>query len=120
MYRFEASFVHPPQPPGWRSVADRVAELERDPQRAVALENARRRIAPILHAERSLAALRMQQGLSQAELARRIGTSQSRLSRIETGMDDPRLSTVVRLAKALGVDLNTLSAALAVSKRDEL
>jgi len=85
----------------------------------MALENARRRLAPILHAERSLAALRMRQGLSQAELATRIGTSQSRLSRIETGLDDPRFSTVVRLAKALGVDLNTLSEGLAVSRRDE-
>ena len=61
----------------------------------------------------------MEQGLSQAELARRIGTSQSRLSRIEAGLDDPRYSTLTKIAAALGIDLNTLAQALATSQAGE-
>ena len=45
---------------------------------------------------------RESQGLTQREVARRMGTSQSAIDRIEDGDVDPRLSTVQRLAVALG------------------
>jgi ribosome-binding protein aMBF1 (putative translation factor) len=41
-------------------------------------------------------------GLSQRQVAERMGTSQSALNRIEAGETDPRLSTIQRLAVALG------------------
>jgi transcriptional regulator with XRE-family HTH domain len=44
-------------------------------------------------------------GLSQAELARRLGTKQSVVSRWERGMDEPRLSTLTRIARACGFRL---------------
>ena len=41
-------------------------------------------------------------GLSQRELALRVGMTQAHISRIESGLVDPRLSTVVEIARAVG------------------
>ena len=49
-----------------------------------------------------LTALRHRIGLSQAEVAQRMGTSQSAVARFEAGDLDVRLSTVERYASALG------------------
>jgi transcriptional regulator with XRE-family HTH domain len=49
-----------------------------------------------------LAHLRRRRGLSQTEVAARMGTSQSALARLESGRSDARLSTVSRYAAALG------------------
>jgi DNA-binding XRE family transcriptional regulator len=43
--------------------------------------------------------------VSQAKLARRIGTSQPAIARLEAGLADPKLSTVLRYAAALGFEL---------------
>ena len=48
-----------------------------------------------------LASLRRAQGLSQTEVAARMGTSQSALARLESGRADIRLSTLQRYAEAL-------------------
>ncbi len=48
-----------------------------------------------------LAAQRAEQGLSQTEVAARMGTSQSAVARIESGDADVRLSTLERYAAAL-------------------
>jgi predicted transcriptional regulator len=45
---------------------------------------------------RQLAQFRTDQGLSQAEVARRMGTSQPYVARLETAAVDPRLSTILR------------------------
>jgi HTH-type transcriptional regulator / antitoxin HipB len=45
---------------------------------------------------------RLEQGLSQRELAERVGTSQNRIYVIESGQVDVRLATLQRLAEALG------------------
>jgi ribosome-binding protein aMBF1 (putative translation factor) len=44
-------------------------------------------------------------GLSQTEVAARMGTSQSAVARLEAGEGDFRLSTVERYAAAVGLDL---------------
>lgn len=49
-----------------------------------------------------LARLRREQGITQVELAERMGTSQGQITRLETGADT-RLSTIERYAAALGV-----------------
>lgn len=41
-------------------------------------------------------------GLSQTEVAARMGTSQSAIARLESGRSDTRLSTLTRYAEALG------------------
>ncbi len=46
--------------------------------------------------------LRKQVGLTQGELAERCETTQQQIAKIETGIVDPRVSTLERLAKALG------------------
>jgi transcriptional regulator with XRE-family HTH domain len=49
-----------------------------------------------------LAATRRERGLSQTEIAARMGTSQSAVARLERGGLDARLSTLERYAAALG------------------
>lgn len=54
----------------------------------------------------SLALMRTELGLSQTEVAARMGTSQSAVARLEAGDADPRLSTLERYAAALGRSLD--------------
>lgn len=116
MLYFEANASALPQRAGWRDVHDRVEQLERNPQRAAALARARERLAAELHPPGTLAALRMSKGLSQSALAANMGTSQSKVSRIETGLDDPLHSTLLKLCAALDEPLEVVSAALQASQ----
>jgi transcriptional regulator with XRE-family HTH domain len=52
---------------------------------------------------KNLRAVRLDLGLSQEEIAERSGVPQGEVSRIERGERDPRVSTVLQLAKAIGV-----------------
>ena len=61
-----------------------------------------------------LVARRLELGLSQTEVAARMGTSQSAVARLESGDADVRLSTLERYAAALGQELNL---SLRTSKR---
>ncbi|HZU12191.1 MAG TPA: helix-turn-helix domain-containing protein [Chloroflexota bacterium] len=49
--------------------------------------------------------LRTDRGVSQQELAERMGVAQSVVARLEAGGVEPRLSTLDRVAQALGVEL---------------
>ncbi|HEV8470140.1 MAG TPA: helix-turn-helix transcriptional regulator [Candidatus Limnocylindria bacterium] len=51
---------------------------------------------------KKLASQRVRAGLSQAELAERMRTSQSAIARLEAGSRDVKISTVFRYAMALG------------------
>jgi DNA-binding transcriptional regulator YiaG len=52
-----------------------------------------------------LAAARHSAGLSQTEVAARMGTSQSAVARLEAGDGDIRMSTLERYAAAVGSDI---------------
>ncbi len=52
-----------------------------------------------------LVQVRQRLGLSQTEVAARMGTSQSAVARLESGDGDVRLSSLQRYADALGRDL---------------
>jgi transcriptional regulator with XRE-family HTH domain len=52
--------------------------------------------------------LRRRRGLTQEALAAKAGLSRTYLARLETARQDPTLSTLVKLAKALGVPVTTL------------
>jgi hypothetical protein len=58
-----------------------------------------------------LAAQRRSAGLSQTEVAARMGTSQSAVARLETGDADVRVSTLERYAAAIGSQLAWLAQA---------
>jgi transcriptional regulator with XRE-family HTH domain len=47
--------------------------------------------------------LRERRGLTQEQLAERAGVSRTYLARLETGKQDPTLSTIEKLARALSV-----------------
>ena len=54
--------------------------------------------------------------MSQRELARRIGSAQAAISRLESGQTDPQLSTLERIAEALGYDLCEVVQAVRASR----
>ena len=53
-----------------------------------------------------VAARRKERGLSQAELAALVGTTQSAIARLESGGRPPRIDTLLRIANALDADLH--------------
>ena len=48
---------------------------------------------------------RKERGLSQADLAELVGTTQSAIARLESGGRPPRIDTLLRIANALDADL---------------
>jgi DNA-binding XRE family transcriptional regulator len=84
-----------------RPLTDLDVELRKDPAYETVLED----VAPYEEIARRLIALRIEHGLSQAELARRCGVSQPAIARLERGEHEPRLATLRRIAHALDADL---------------
>jgi len=56
---------------------------------------------PVYELRKKILWLRLDEGLSQEELAARAGMRQSVISRIENGESEPRIATVNKIAKAL-------------------
>ena len=56
----------------------------------------------------NLRRLRLDACLTQMELSNRSGLDMAEISRLETGLRDVRLSTIVRLADGLGLPVHTL------------
>ncbi len=52
--------------------------------------------------------LRESKKMSQGKLARVSGVAQSTISYIESGQKNPSIATVLKLAKALDIDVNAL------------
>ena len=82
----------PPVMPGFREMALRRAPGEQ----AARMAGERGRLV------RELAERRQASGLSQTEVAARMGTSQSAVARLESGSADVRASTLERYAAAVG------------------
>lgn len=59
--------------------------------------------------QQRLVMLRKRAGISQSELARQAGVTPSAISMIEDGKREPRLSTALQIADALGVSLDVLA-----------
>ena len=49
---------------------------------------------------------RLEQGISQAELARRLGIQRSGINRLESGTQNPSLDMILKIASALGKDVS--------------
>lgn len=59
-------------------------------------------LAPEFEIAAELIQARLRAGLSQAELAERMGTSQSAIARLESGQTLPSTKTLLRFAEATG------------------
>ena len=87
-------------------VGSTVAEARRRRARqSTAYRAEQRRLAQFEELARLVIRHRAALGLSQQELARRIGTSHSAISRIESGRHKTSVYTLQRIAKALGLRL---------------
>lgn len=98
------------------SIDDFVSQWDLDPERRAALSAARGRLARKIAPEddMSIKALRLRSGLSQASLAKAVGTSQPHIARLEGGMAEPTLETCRKLSRVLQVDLNTIGRAFPI------
>ena len=56
---------------------------------------------PVYQLRKRILELRLEKGYSQEELAKKAGTKQAVISRIENGESEPRFQTINKIAKAL-------------------
>ena len=84
----------------------------RDVRRGKPLERLRERIAQVepggwlfARIADDVARRRVEQGLSQKDLAALVGTTQSAIARLERGGRPPRIDTLLKIANALDCDL---------------
>ena len=76
------------------------AELAADPEFAAEWE----RLALARMVAARLIAYRFEHGLSQRELAKRLGVSQPRVVELESGEKNPQIETLVKVATATGIE----------------
>ena len=112
-----AEFTVPAKPsmiPGAIDIDDLVAEFEQSNEGAEAIAKGRQWVAKSFYSNQpsSIALLRLQKGWSQAKLAKLASTSQSYIARLELGNVDPQVSTVKKIAKALGVSVDNVVQAI--------
>ena len=107
-------------PHGFTRIGDYVSGLESSPEGAAHVQRARGRLATIVQGGDSptLRTMRLALGLSQAQLAAKVGTSQPQIARIETGSHDPTYDTFARFARALGADVTEIVAAFREARKD--
>lgn len=67
-----------------------------------------RELRPARQIAQQIIALRQRSGMTQSELAERVGTQQSAISRLENATSNPSLSFVMRVAEALGAEVNVV------------
>lgn len=86
-------------------VAERSA---RDPEFQAAMDA----LEPEYQFRRALIAARLAAGLTQAELAAKVGTKQPAIARLEAGSSEPSLGMLKRLAGALNVSFRITNTAI--------
>lgn len=101
-------------PPPFRTIGTLVDEWSKDPKRGALLAQARQWVAQtsaVIDGD-TVRSLRLRKGWSQTQLADAIASRQSHVARIESGTVQVTIDTCRRLCEALGIDMNTLDAAL--------
>jgi len=83
-------------------------DLEKRKARDAAFANALKTMKPGYALCREMVAARVRSGLTQAQLAQRMGTTQSAIARLEAGHRSPSVKTLRRLAEATGSRLVVL------------
>ncbi len=110
--RIECAVVYPPIPNRYADLNSLVNKYESNALRRDALIGARGRLAESLDNDgTTLATLRLSRGMSQTKLAELIGTSQSRLSLLESG-GEMMFTTFEKLVIALETSRDKLALAL--------
>ena len=106
-------------PQGFKRIGDYVAELEATPEGAVRMREARARLARVIQdsGPPTLRSMRLALGLSQTQLAAKVGTSQPQIARIEAGRPDPTYDTFVRIARALEAAVTDVVTAFGESRK---
>lgn len=95
------------------SIDSFISELTADLDLAEEMKSARAWVADNFYDEATtLKSLRLKAGLSQAQLAKALETSQPQVAKLEKGGVDPQLSTLKKLASALGVSIDQVAEAL--------
>jgi transcriptional regulator with XRE-family HTH domain len=67
---------------------------------------AQKELRPFLDVAADMLRLRMRSELTQAELANLVGTKQANISRLESGLSNPTLQFLQKVAQALGAQLS--------------
>lgn len=80
---------------------EHLEQLLQDEEFAAAYED----LEPFFQIAEDVIRLRLERGWSQEELARRVGTRQANISRLENGLSNPTVKFLQRVAKAFGVKL---------------
>lgn len=105
------------------SATERSARIKNNAMRAAAIVKGRQRLAKVADhfnpGFRPLSALRLAAGLSQSELAEKMGMKQPNIARLEKKPGDPSLSTLQRLATVLRVDIGEVIAAVEAANKAE-
>ena len=83
----------------------RVAERMQDPEFRAEYERTRQELAQVNEIMRELDALRIDAGLSKAQLARDIGRNDAVVRRFFTAQSNPELRTIAAMAEALDADI---------------
>jgi len=81
---------------------DYFKKFENDPE----YKKAKEQFGPILDIGDEILRLRIEKGWSQAELAERSGTKQANISRLESGLSNPSINFLQKVAKALDADFS--------------
>lgn len=104
----------PGAPEKYSKIGDLVEKWELDDERHTALKEARGWIADTFNSQDgdTIRTIRLHKGLSQAQLALEIGTSQPHIYRIERGTENISIETCRKLCRALEIDMNSLNRAL--------
>lgn len=77
------------------------ARRRRDPEYA----KVEARLKPLLALANDVLRLRLERGWTQAQLAKRVGTRQANISRLESGLGNPTFDFLLRVSSTLGAEL---------------
>ncbi|OAI06752.1 transcriptional regulator [Methylomonas methanica] len=114
VFRIEDRLPKIETPAHHKTIDQLVDKWSKDEKRREALQQARHWVADKFHGEdgETVRTLRLKKGWSQVQLATELSTSQSHIARIERGTENLAIETCRKLCVVLGVDMNTLDAAL--------
>jgi DNA-binding XRE family transcriptional regulator len=104
-----------------RSLRSVLAKRENVPRFSGYLAEARKQLAREAFPnrdKRSLQGLRLAAGLSQTQLAEKIGTAQSHIALIEHGKNDPGTDLITRIAEALGIESEVVFSAIRAARNE--